>query len=68
MYSRQSHPLTDLDEEFLRSAANLCAVVFDRAELMQFKERVKQSCAKAARASIADPPARDLSQTHRVRA
>lgn len=47
VYSRQERSLSDMDEEFLRAIGNACAVVLDRAELSQFKERVKRTCAKA---------------------
>ncbi len=49
VYSRQERSLSDLDQEFLRAIGNLCAVVLDKAELSQFKERVKRNCAKAPR-------------------
>ena len=52
VYSKQSRTLSELDAEFLRSAANICAVLFDRAELTQFKDRVKKSCAKASSAAL----------------
>jgi len=51
-YSRQPRALSELDEDFLRSAANLCAVLFERAELSQFRERVKKSCAKRATTAL----------------
>ncbi len=63
VYSRQSHTLTDLDEKFLRAAANLCAILIDRAELTQFKERVKKSCARAARAVPPNLPVTSLKPT-----
>ena len=52
VYSRASHQLADVDEKFLRAAANLCATVIERAELLQFKERVKKSCAKANKSAL----------------
>jgi bifunctional protein TilS/HprT len=52
VYSKQARTLTTIDEEFLYAATNLCAVLFERAELSQFKERVKKSCAKAARKAL----------------
>ncbi len=52
VYSRQTRSLSGIDEDFLRAAANMCAVLFEKAELSQFKERVKKSCAKAARRTL----------------
>lgn len=52
VYSRQSRSFSELDLDYLRSAANICAVLFERAELSQFKERVKQSCAKRASSTL----------------
>ena len=43
VYSKETRSLSTVDEEFLRTCANLCGVLFERAELAQFKERVKQS-------------------------
>ncbi len=64
VYSKQSHSFSELDEKFLRAAANLCAIVIDRAELTQFKERVKKSCAKSARATMpANLPVTSLKPT-----
>ena len=51
-YSRQPRTLSELDEDFLRSAANVCAVLFERAELSQFRDRVKKSCAKRASSAL----------------
>ncbi len=47
VYSRQERSLSDLDEEFLRTIGHVCSVVLERAELSQFKERVKRTCATA---------------------
>ncbi|MBN1152640.1 MAG: hypoxanthine phosphoribosyltransferase [Dehalococcoidia bacterium] len=52
VYSRQSRTFSELDEEFLRSAANICSVLFEREELSQFKDRVKKSCAKRATTAL----------------
>jgi len=51
-YSRQPRTLSELDEDFLRSVANVCAVLFERAELSQFRDRVKKSCAKRASSAL----------------
>ena len=64
VYSKKARTFSDLDLDFLRSAANICAVVFARAELAQFKERVKQSCArKASQAPPAHLPPTSLKPT-----
>jgi len=64
MYSRETHSFSRLDEEFLRAAANICAVVLERAELLQFKERVKRSCAKTPRRALpAQMPVSSLKPT-----
>ncbi len=52
VYSRQARAFSEIDEDFLRSAANICAVLFERAELSQFRDRVKLSCAKKATATL----------------
>jgi hypoxanthine phosphoribosyltransferase len=62
-YSRQPRTLSELDEDFLRSAANVCAVLFERAELSQFRDRVKKSCAKRATALPAQMPPTSLKPT-----
>jgi bifunctional protein TilS/HprT len=43
VYSKETRTLSPIDEDFLRTCANLCGVLFDRAELAQFQERVRQS-------------------------
>ena len=64
VYSRQPRSLSEIDQDFLRSAANMCAVLFERAELSQFQDRVRKSCAKKARAALpAQMPSTSLKPT-----
>ena len=48
IYSKESRELTEEERNFLKSSANLCAVLLDRAQLAQFKDRIYKSRAKAA--------------------
>jgi len=52
IYSRRSRHLTELEKDFLRSAASISAVVLERAELAQFKERVNSQAAKSGGALL----------------
>ena len=64
VYSRQPHTFSEVDEAFLRSAASICAVLFEKAELSQFREHVRRSCAKrASKALPAQMPVTSLKPT-----
>ena len=51
VYARHSRHLTDVEKDFLRAAADVSAVLLDRAELAQFKDRVGSRAAKEGGAS-----------------
>ena len=52
VYSRESRDLSAAEKDFLRAAAGICAVIFERAELQQFKERVWKTRERTARAPV----------------
>ncbi len=48
IYSKESRELTEAEKDFLRACASICAVLLNRAQLAQFKDRIyKKSPAKA---------------------
>ncbi|HHE42003.1 MAG TPA: hypoxanthine phosphoribosyltransferase [Dehalococcoidia bacterium] len=52
IYSRESRDLSTAEKDFLRSAASVCSVVLERAELQQFKERVWKARERSARSPV----------------
>ena len=52
MYSRESRELSSAEKDFLWAAASMCAVVLEKAELQQFKERVWKARERSARSPV----------------
>ncbi len=52
VYSKETHSLSIVDEDFLKATCNICSVVLQKAELTQFKQRVERSCAEAPKKSL----------------
>ncbi len=63
VYSKETRTLAPIDEEFLKTCANLCGVLFERAELAQFKDRVKQSSSAPLSGGTTQLPVSSLKPT-----
>lgn len=61
MYSRERREFSEADKSFLHSVADVCAVLFEKAELHQLLEQKYKEAEKRKKSSSASPlPANDL--------
>ncbi|MBN1857282.1 MAG: hypoxanthine phosphoribosyltransferase [Dehalococcoidia bacterium] len=63
VYSKETRTLSDAEEDFLKASAHLCALVLDRAKLVQFKDQIQKAGMGARASALSQIAPRQLQPT-----